>query len=99
MTDQWITVENCRHYWKNKENATWELTTNFPDEVFRHFKSQYSKLEMNQPESEVWEGYQIHYQYHEDVDKYDRRIIEISAEVEAKPEVSFKQKILNFFRR
>jgi hypothetical protein len=88
-------MEYCKHYWKGGENATWEVSPNFPKMVKEYIKRHYDKLERSQPETQKIDGYKTTLTYNNTHDKYGRRIVEITGTVK----LSRFQKIINLLTR
>jgi len=69
----------ARHYWKNAENASWQVAEDFPKDLLENFKEDYSFLESKRPEYKRYDGGTIFYYYKDAKDIYGRSITEITA--------------------
>ena len=69
----------ARHFWRNKENACWQITKNFPARLLEVIKAEYSNLETEMPENRQYSHGTVFFSYKEAKDIYGRRIIEITA--------------------
>ena len=69
----------ARHYWKDRENASWQISRQFPPELLEEIKAEYSSLESEQPEYRQYNGGTVFFVYEEAEDIYGRKITEITA--------------------
>lgn len=69
----------ARHFWKDRENASWQIARQFPPELLEEIKAEYSSLESEQPEYRQYNGGTVFFVYEEAEDIYGRRITEITA--------------------
>ena len=69
----------ARHYWKDRENASWQIAGQFPSQLLEEIKAEYSSLESEQPEYRQYNGGTVFFVYEEAEDIYGRKITEITA--------------------
>lgn len=69
----------ARHFWKDRENASWQIARQFPPELLEEIKAEYSSLESEQPEYRQYNGGTVFFVYNEAEDIYGRKITEITA--------------------
>ncbi len=75
----------ARHYWKDRENASWQIARQFPPQLLEEIKAEYSSLESEQPEYRQYNGGTVFFVYEEAEDIYGRKITEITAATCGKP--------------
>lgn len=75
----------ARHYWKDKENASWQIARQFPPELLDKIKPEYSSLENKHPAYRQYNGGTVFFIYKEAEDVYGRKITEIAAATCGKP--------------
>ena len=75
----------AKHYWKNRENASWQVARQFPPELLEEIKAEYSSLESEQPEYRQYNGGTVFFVYEEAEDIYGRKITEITTATCGKP--------------
>ncbi len=69
----------AKHYWKERETATWEVSDKFDREIFQYIKNNYSKFIQNRVNILRMNSKYIYFIYDKKKDIYDRDITEITA--------------------
>ena len=88
----------ARHFWKDGENASWQVARNFPSELLKEFKRDYTLLENTQPEFRHYDEGTVFFVYKQAEDTYGRRITEITAATCGK-RLRHPESITNLFQK
>lgn len=83
-----IQIYKVKHYWQNKENATWIKSKDFDKDIFNELKNQYETIKYTKPKYIELQGRNIILFYKDSKDIFGRDITELSAFL-------FKEKIID----
>ncbi|MFX4229999.1 hypothetical protein ACOL3I_00745 [Aliarcobacter butzleri] len=74
----------AKHFWENSENAKWEKSSNFDNEIFKKIQNEYEYLCSKKIKYKTINKKNVFFFYEEKKDKFGRKIIELVALVSSK---------------
>ncbi len=90
-----IKFYKIKHFWQNNENATWENSSNFDEDIFDEIKQNYVNLCSKKIKYQIINKKYVFFYYDEKKDKFGRKIIELVAFLSSKDTITNPDKVYN----
>lgn len=90
-----IKFYKIKHFWQNNENATWENSSNFDEDIFDEIKQNYVNLCSKKIKYQIINKKYVFFYYDEKKDKFGRKIIELVAFLSSKDTITNPNKVYN----
>lgn len=74
-----LKIQKAKHYWENKESATWIKSNSFDKNIFVQLKDMYESIKYSKPKYKSIDDKILMFFYHDTKDIFGRDITELSA--------------------